>query len=470
MGHLVNDTVVNLTSYYKDKDIDNPHLGTKTTLWAFSETSLGNTLLDNEKTLGDQNIYDGKELYLISNPARESYTPLHDDLAESIVKGVKKNFPEWSSANGIQLSQWVVPIMATVVAFLSCWVGLVTHIAWYGRIPLALFLLLAGILAIIYTIPLVNTRVYNDPTRKSGTSSAISGYMFLAAAGVTCIPGDPTPYSLICAGVVTMAAAILLRNLLIDGLEVVNAAGLGAGAIMIISGLVCLGFSAIPNLHMTAYAAGSIVSAVSVVIMVYAVEASVSLVRLPMPYVPAQGDTFVRDTAADIKDIPPSADEKAIKNLINQDSKITGAWKARVGLLTAGVIMAFISTCVVAVTFPGSMVGAVFIVSVPLCLSFVALSDQDSMIRTVCMAGAAALSMAVPVMLLVSGHNTEFVGPFTVLAAVAMGIAVLWTSKSVNPSSPFPRSLYQVFQGVVIFGLFVEVAIMLDLYGVFRNM
>lgn len=465
----ISDVVGKLSQTFTEKnpDAENPYVGAYT--WAFSTSSLGNEFLDSDDTLREQDVHDGDALYLISNPAKESSLLLEDDMSVAIVDGTKKNFPEWDTEGSRRVARALAPAMVAVLSLIGIWIGCFTGITWWAKIPLAVGFFLAGVVALAFTVPVMNTRHVNDPTRKSGTSSAVATYLLFAASGFLMIPGEVTAYNAICSGVLLIAASVALRSFLVDGLESLNIGALGFGTILTIAGAVMIGLDSLPNVHVTGMMSGAILGLVSILVLIYSVESSISLVRLPMPYVPPVGASFIKDSTPDLTDIHPSADAEAVKNLINAKAKITGVWRARIGLVAAGSIGVTLSTAIMAAYFNGDTLAAVLALSIPACAFFVAMSDMDLMLRTVSVIGAFCSAAALPVILLMSDTHTEYVGPFSVILLLAVVFGVVLSSRDSTNFNPKITWIYQFIQGVIIVGMFVEIALLLDVFGSFRN-
>lgn len=459
------DIITHLVRFGTNEDYDLP----KDTEWEASESPLFTEFIDREKTPAELDVENFTHIYLVPNPDRVKYTPLQDDLADSIVVNLSEKYDVWNNDDALALSRYIVPGIALVVSFVCGWVGAMMDPQWFVRAPLSVFLALAGILAITYTVPLINTRKKSDPSRAAGVSSAVAGYILIGTAGLIIIPGEFSPYNLICAGTLILASALVLKNMLIDGLEIITAGALGFSGLLMLTGTLSV-LMDLAGVNMSVTASSVLMGILSLVLIVMLTDISLIMAKVPLPYVPATGDTFAHDKTADISSIPPSADAEAIKNLINNESNIIREHQVSVGLAGAGVLGVVLSTAVSA----GTMAAHPYVVasvsaSIVVAMTFIASAIDDRLVRGIITSGSFITGAAFVLTLLITGSREDLIGPSAIvlLAVTALGVVMAVLNKKIK--SPDTSSFIGALEGLLMASILIQFAIIIDLYLTFRN-
>lgn len=412
------------------------------------------------ETPSQAEIVDGQVLVLVKSQQRENYPPLIDDVAESIAYYQRQHFGQWTSDGARGLAAVVAPIATFVV------IGSFVQAVHAGLVDVAGQVLLAGLfgLAAVAAIALASAwlRSGEDSKKLSGSTKRLAGsvigvgYLFAAAAGLLMIPGDITIFSVVLASVVVMTAALVV--LLGGGYpEKLNYATVSAGLLFTVAALLNL-MTGLDPLVFSVYLA-----AVALAFLLMSSRLALVLAKIPMPFVPTIGETFLHDDADDITTVETGSGTAAITAIINQEKQVITAYHCIVGLIWGG-LAAIITSAVIAATSLTHHQNAVFVfyIVVPIAMLFRGKSFEDAVVQRSWLAAAVTTFALFVGGTALTGRNLQFVVIGSVLLLLGVAVATLFAVHEKVINSPVMMKMLELFERLCFAAPVVLIVIIID--------
>ena len=306
------------------KRLDDPH-----SLWQLA-TPTGKHYAPND-TITSAGLNDGDRVVLVDSRQRENLRPIIDDTAEAVADGQRMVFAAWASRNSRSLGAVTLPIALAVLATIV--VGNVTSEAMgvVGQyVSCAIFAFAAAVL-------LVGSAMARDAADEPDMERLLAGvitggYVCLATAGLLIVPGGLSAWSLMLAAALVGCASAVV-NAVIRFPESINFAALWLGVLVVIGGAL----GAITSASGVSVAVG--LSVLAVAFMTLTPKLALMISRMPMQYVPAQGETYVSDDGEDLISFDTSTRNDVISSVMNHEQKVVTARQAMTGMVWAALIV-----------------------------------------------------------------------------------------------------------------------------------
>ena len=240
-------------------------------------TADGSTL-DNAKTLANQGVVDGNQVFLVRRHFDERNEPLFDDVAEMLAHHMQKTFPMWDKRAARALMSALVPIVSVFVS-IAALVGL-GDASFYARA------VSVGVLCAVAIVCCGFARATGREEALAGVSRALvaTTLVFVAAAAAAAVPRPLGGAQTVCAAAAVLVAAVALRVAEFKEHAVLGGAICGSALIAAVGGSTLS-----PGLGGADRCAIMLVSGYYLTLVASALGRRFGGVRLP--HVPAEGET-----------------------------------------------------------------------------------------------------------------------------------------------------------------------------------
>lgn len=456
---FIGNLVLHLREMFTAANKDTSYLTQREAKWVLTHGELAEPL-NPDKTLEDLNIIDGDHLYLAHENARESFTRVMDDTSDAIAKELQQSFPEWSNAAALRLTAVTAPVVAAMVSLITIFLLVTRDVVWYVNAATAAGLTLVGVLAAVYAVPTINTTRSWEPLRQAGLSAVVVADFLVLAAAVTAVPGMFSSWHLVAGGAAVLALSLVLRALILSGIEALIHGGTAFGTTLIVSGAI----SAVAGFNMTQMMV--VVTVIAVFLFLYGSKFALSMARIPLPYIPAAGETFVRDTK-DFSSVSLSTDADAVKELINMTTKISAARQVRTGILASGIISVLLSFIIMSTEMGANttLLGC-FMAVIVAGMVFHGATESDAALHTLWYASALCVALVTPFALVITGVADELIGPAIGVVAVGFITALVLALRGKHVDNPRVKRFFEIIEGITFFAPMAMAVFLLDIYGI----
>lgn len=420
-----------------------------------------------DESVTEAGIVDGKTVVLAKSKQRENYAPLMDDTAEAIAHYERLHFGQWVSSHARTLAGTVVPLAALFVSFVSVYGVATNAIGTVGQYVAAGILAFASAVSIVGAVTssdaFTSAQISAEDIDKIAAGVITAGYIMATSAGMLIVPGSFGALNLLLGGGILAGVALVVTTS-IRFPENINFAALALGV------LVALGAGIGSAVGATGFQIAVSMAAASTMFFLTAPRLSLILARVPMPYVPAQGESFVRDDDDDLTRIDPDRRNSVIAAIINQERQVITARQSLVGLVW-GALITIVGTAVVAGALLETrpMMTFIFYGSIVLAMVYRGISFDDARIHRSWLIAAFATPIALAGAAAAAGNSYELVlGTAAVLAGgVLVGCYCAIKIKVVN--SPVIQKLLEIFENICYATPIVLLVFILDLYAQVRG-
>lgn len=415
-----------------------------------------------DKTPAGLGLADGSVLQLLKSEQRENYAPLIDDLAESIAHYQKKHFAAWDPTASRRLAAITAPVasfgLVVAVLFGSWNAGVVES----AQLAIAAVMGLVGMSAIAAAAVGIQ-RTRDESLRSVAGSSVLAGYIALAGSALLVIPGEPSVYSGLVAGAVLLAASIVVQTT-VGYPEKINYAAGVAGVSTILGSLLAMGVSKTGLMEVSGF-----IAVVAFAALRLTDRIALVLAKIPAPFVPTAGETFINDDSEDVSTVQPGQGSAAIASIINQEKEAVGARNAIVGLTWGGLVPILLSAFLAGLGMVDHVqVMAVLFGALSMTMIFSGKSNEDSVIQLSFLAAAPATFG----LFLIGGafgggsYSTVVWGAGVLAVAVAIGCWVAVVGKRIN--SPVIMRIVELFEWICFASPVVLIILMIDAFQMVR--
>lgn len=275
--------------------------------------------------LADAGLVDGSVVVLTASKQRENYLPVIDDTAEAIAHYQRIHFGQWVSADSRMLAGWLLPLSAALVGAVLVYGVASDALSTIGKYAacgatafIALMVLVAAVIGRVDDGDREIDHVY------AGVVTA--GYVLLGTSALLAVPGSAVGvYNLLLSGaVVTLAAFTVTSRIRFP--EPINYATITAGTLVMVGA----GFGAAT--HSGALEIALVLAVVTMAFYLSAQKLALILAGYPKPWVPSQGETFLRDDAEDLARFEPDERSSVIAAIMNQERQAQTARDSHVGM------------------------------------------------------------------------------------------------------------------------------------------
>lgn len=394
-GMLVADHLAELIPYlvmvlkYEGKDTS--WLEDETAHWALKKV-LRKRPLEESQSLAQQKIRDGSRLLLVKREAAEGehYTPLVDDVAESITYWLKKHFTAWDDTIwGQKLSVTLMAIMTGLCSIASIMWTSATNPGLAPR--LALVGVMLAIAVIAAAVAIVTIRADRGEYSILCVPLVITSYLFFGTAALIATPRPLGVEQVLIAASTLFWISVLMgwatKRSDTDLNYAVASASLG---VMLVAGLnvilrITLGES---YFSPTSIVALQLITIAFFEILV-APRVAMALAKMSLPRVPAPGEPYVRRGAPRAGDMDAAtatdvelAEGESTRSVFNQEEQILNTYHGIVGL-SAGAL----AILAAAAFFMGStlsvhpLVMFIYVAVVTVCLIYRGKTNDDARLQ-----------------------------------------------------------------------------------------
>jgi type VII secretion integral membrane protein EccD len=420
-----------------------------------------------DQLLSQTGLKDGAVVALVDSGQRENYRPLIDDAAEAIAHDQRQNFGDWTSTNSRALASVVTPLAGLgVVLAVLLGVGL-GALSTVGQIVASAVLLFVAILALVGASTAVSGEPDDDGERVLA-GLITTGYIFVAGAGLIAVPGQISTWSLLLAGGLLACAGWVVSKV-IGFPDAVNYAAQIVGVIaVIVAGL---------SLAVDGSALGTSLG-VAVLTMVFVAVSSSRLAlsgsKIPLPDVPAQGETFLRDVD-DLQSFDNASRNEVIASIVNREEQSIAARGILVGSVWGAVVLLVISAAVtgylgMAGTATQAWCVLVTWLAIVLGVLFRGKASGDAAQQGSWLAGGFLIGLAFLIGAATSGERIELVlaGAAMLMAGAAIGT---WTAvKGKVVKAPDRQRMLEFVEFLCFMAPPVLWAVAVGLFGAVRGM
>jgi type VII secretion integral membrane protein EccD len=432
-------------------------LGTPDAEWHLER--FGGDSLDPAKTLDEEGVLDGATLYLTPTSPGENYPALIDDVAESITYYQKKNFPSWSNDQAVKLSLLVLQLVTSGLMGLLGWWTMTAAPSLGTRVGVVCTLtaVAAAAVAIVITV----ARAESKLSAVLSSPLSVVAYLTFGTAALVAIPRDMSVNQLVVASSLVFVVAVFIYS----SARVNPRLHYAVGAAALILALVTA-FNLI-------YSSPPAVISVQVMIVAFlatlvVARLSLAVARIDLPYVPATGESYLKDDAANDISGPASTSEAAIESIVNQEQQVITAHNAIAGMLSGTLAL------IVAASFFAGLkldnhewVIWSFVVVVAACITYQGKSHDLAWLQTLCLSAAIGVLIAFSFGLLFSppyAHNTVRLFYMFVIISLGVVLATVISVRRRRINSPIVMKLFEYFEKVLFASPLVYLVLVMDLY------
>nr|WP_296774762.1 type VII secretion integral membrane protein EccD [Rhodococcus sp. (in: high G+C Gram-positive bacteria)] len=429
-------------------------------------TPLG-VIYPGNQTVTETGIVDGHTVVLAKSKQRENYAPLMDDTAEAIAHYERLHFGQWVSSHARTLAGTLVPLSALFVSAVLVYgvargaIGTIGQYIGAGTLGFAAAVAIVG--AVNSSDTFTSHRISSEDIDKIAAGVITAGYIMASAAGMLLVLGGFGALSLLLGGGILAGTALVVTTS-IRFPENINFAALALGV------LVALGTGIGSAVDATSFQIAVSLAAGSTLFFLMAPRLSLILARVPMPYVPAQGESFVRDDDEDLTRIDPDRRNSVIAAIVNQERQVITARQSLVGLVW-GALITIVGTAVVA----GSIIETrpamtfAFYGSIVLAMVYRGISFDDARIHRSWLIAAFVTPIALAGAAAATGKSYDLVVGTAVVVAVAVLIGCYASIKVKVVNSPVVQKMLEILETICYATPIVLLVFILDLYAQVRG-
>ncbi|TQC45054.1 type VII secretion integral membrane protein EccD [Rhodococcus sp. WS4] len=453
IASLVGEIVTFVREALADDEETNAWLSDLSAVWQLATTT--GRHFDGADTPFTAKIMDGDVLVLVNSQQRENYPPLIDDVAESIAYYQRQHFGQWTSDHARALGSVAGPVAALVVV-LALGYG-----AWTGLFDGAVQAALTGAFALTSVVAIALAAAglksaEEDSTKQLAGSTILVGYLCATGAAMLVIPGEVGIYNVLLAGV-TVATLTIIVMISVGYPEKLNYAAATAGSLFVFASTLGILTDADP-LIFSVYLAGAALG-----FLLLSSRLALVLARIPMPFVPTVGETFVHDDSDDITTVEAGSGAAAIAAIINQEKQVVTAYHCIVGLTWGGLTAILISAFVAGQSLNHHTDAAfAFYVVVSLAMIFRGKSFEDAIVQRSWLAGSLATFSLFLIGTALAGGNAHIVIVGAVALAVGVAIAGYFAVRGKVINSPVVMKMFELFEYLCFAAPVVLIVIVID--------
>lgn len=411
-----------LTAESKGQGKDTDWLTDRSAHWNLKKQFTTNHL-DQEKSLHEQEVFDGDLLLLVKSDPGEKFIALFDDLAATVKHWFTEHFDPWDAG----YAQLFALIALPVTTILLCLTALLwTCQSHAGLLPrVVLIATMASLGTVTATIATVLARSKGSEFTNAVLPLLVMTYALYATAALHVIDPPLGIYHMVFVGLL-FPISIALSMITGTGQKLHSTVGTAALAIGIVGMFNAFIYHGSP----TAAVAAQLIC-VCVAIVLLTPRISQSLARIAVPAVPSEGESFGSDRAGDLDagNLPQDQSGEAIESQFNQEKQMLAAHDRMVGLLSAAMAVLCGAVFVAGSNLTNHhwlITAMVLIIAVVLALR--GKSHDDALIQSVFLVGAwmAMLLFAVGMLLTGDPLNAQRAGALLVALFTVVLVSTLY--------------------------------------------
>lgn len=417
-----------------------------------------------DETITSAGLNDGDVLIIADSRQRENYRPLIDDTAEAVAHYQRMHFQKWVSAYSRTLVAWALPLVALAVAAVVVRGVSSGQIGIVGQyVGCAVFAFAAAMLLVGAARGLDQDATVDLQHLVAGAVTA--GYVTLGAAGVLLVPDGWGAWAVLLAAVLVASAAAVMNGFLRFP-ESINYAALSLGVIVGVGGLI----AAVTGARPVSVCVGITLGAMA--FMTIAQRLALIQSKIPMKYVPAQGETFVVDEDEDLMSFSAVDRNEVIASIVNYEAKVITARQAHVGMIWAALLAAAVcaGVCGAVGQFQHPAIALAFWTAVVLGLLFRAKVDDDAARQGSLLVGALVIALSYLIALALSGvsYTLVLIGAGLLAAGVIVAVRATVAVKLVH--SPVINRRLESVEFLCWGSMAVTAAFVMDLFSYGRGL
>ncbi|MBN7456683.1 type VII secretion integral membrane protein EccD [Mycobacteroides abscessus] len=330
IGEVLPELIPWLIAESKEQGKDTEWLTDRSAHWNLKKQFTTNHL-DQEKSLHEQEVFDGNLLLLVKSDPGEKFIALFDDLAATVKHWFKEHFDPWDAGYAQLIALTTLPATTIFLCLAALLWTTQTHAGLLPRV--VLIATLASLGTVTAAVATVLARAKDSEFSNAVIPLLVMTYALYATATLHVIDPPLGIYHMVFLGLL-FPISIGLSMITGTGQKLHSAIATASLALGIVGVFNAFIYHGSPT---AAIAAQLICVCIAVVLLTLRV--SQSLARIAVPAVPSEGENFGSERAGDLDagNLPMDQSGEAIESQFNQEKQMLAAHDRMVGLISAAM-------------------------------------------------------------------------------------------------------------------------------------